>query len=64
MMTSPSHVRHCTDLLRQSLMCAGDQTLEVKDKTGGVAGFGTAHECVDYEQLVRQVEEWQLRDSE
>ncbi|KAF2707642.1 hypothetical protein K504DRAFT_383505, partial [Pleomassaria siparia CBS 279.74] len=57
--TSPSHVRHCTDLLRQSLMCNADRTLEVKDDMGGVSGFGTTHRCYDYRELVRIVEEWQ-----
>jgi hypothetical protein len=59
MMTSPSHIRHCVDLLRQSLMCAADRTLEEKDERGGVSGFGTARQCVDYEKLVETVELWQ-----
>ena len=37
----PSHVRHCTDLLRQSLMCHADTTIEVVDEEiNGVHGFG------------------------
>lgn len=58
-MTSPSHVRHCVDLLRQSLMCSADRTLEVKDDKGGVSGFGTVHHCYDYEELLYTVEKWQ-----
>lgn len=59
MMSSPSHVRHCTDLLRQSLMCNSDRTLEERDDSGGVSGFGTVHECYDYRALVAAVEKWQ-----
>jgi hypothetical protein len=40
-------------------MCAADRTLEEKDEKGGVSGFGTAHQCVDYEKLVKTVESWQ-----
>ncbi|KAI0199448.1 hypothetical protein F4808DRAFT_432518 [Astrocystis sublimbata] len=47
-----SHMRHCIDLIRQSLMCSGDVTLEVVDADiGGVHGFGTEHVCVDWEEL-------------
>ena len=53
MMVSPPHVRHCIDLLRQSLMCRADTTIEVKDEAaGGVHGFGVRHHCVDWDQLV------------
>ncbi|KAI1092133.1 S-adenosyl-L-methionine-dependent methyltransferase [Rostrohypoxylon terebratum] len=39
---SLSHIRHCIDLLRQSLMCNADLTIELKDEElGGVTGFGT-----------------------
>ena len=47
------HITHCIELLRQSLMCRPDLTLEVKNKTlGGVTGFGTGHVCLDWEQLL------------
>ncbi|KAI0388942.1 hypothetical protein F5Y17DRAFT_166167 [Xylariaceae sp. FL0594] len=48
-----SHMRHCIDLLRQSLMCNGDTTLEVVDKAlGGVKAFGTEHaSCLDWNEL-------------
>jgi hypothetical protein len=58
MMSSPSHVRHCIDLLRQSLMCNADRTIEVKDDKGGVLGFGTTHKCVDWSKMIRKIEEW------
>lgn len=59
MMTSPSHIRHCVDFLRQSLMCAADQTLEEKDEKGGVGGFGTTRKCVDYKKLLETIDTWQ-----
>ncbi|KAH7412345.1 hypothetical protein DE146DRAFT_642852 [Phaeosphaeria sp. MPI-PUGE-AT-0046c] len=58
MMSSPSHMRHCIDLLRQSLMCNADRTIEVKDDKGDVLGFGTTHKCVDWSKMIRKIEEW------
>ncbi|KAK7189673.1 hypothetical protein DPSP01_005737 [Paraphaeosphaeria sporulosa] len=52
------HMNHCIELLRQSLMCNADLTLEVTNKTlGGVTGFGTKHVCVDWEGLLKWVDE-------
>lgn len=52
-MISPPHIRHCIDLIRQSLMCNPDTTVEVKNATtGGVNGFGIEHQCKDWNQLV------------
>jgi len=57
---APRHIRHCIDLIRQSLMCNADTTIEVKDyETGGVRGFGTEHQCKDWFGLVRWTEETQ-----
>ncbi|KAI9641745.1 hypothetical protein NHQ30_009601 [Ciborinia camelliae] len=40
-MDSPPHIRHCIDLLRQSLMCNADTTLELTEPdVNGVHGFG------------------------
>ena len=59
-MSSIPHVRHCLDLLRQTLMCHADTTLEVKDvELNGVRGFGVERQCKDWDQLVRLTEEWQ-----
>ncbi|KAI0197962.1 hypothetical protein F4808DRAFT_437233 [Astrocystis sublimbata] len=58
-MASPSHIRHCIDLIRQALMCHSDRTIEPKDDTGGVSGFGVMHSCVDYWGLIERIEEWQ-----
>ncbi|CAG8948661.1 hypothetical protein HYFRA_00001781 [Hymenoscyphus fraxineus] len=44
-MSSLPHIRHCLDLIRQTLMCHADTTLEVKDtRVNGVHGFGVQRE--------------------
>lgn len=59
-MSSPPHIRHCIDLLRQSLMCQPDTTVEVKDKEiGGVTGFGTEHKCRNWIELIVWTTKWQ-----
>lgn len=51
-MPPPAHVSRCTELLRQSLMCNIDTTVESKEKgLPGVDGFGIKHQCKDWEQL-------------
>jgi hypothetical protein len=57
-MSSPAHVRHCIDLLRQVLMCHADRTVEEKDDKGGVLGFGTVHKCVDWIELISKIDAW------
>ena len=60
---SPPHIRHCVDLLRQSLMCRPDTTIEIKDdELGGVIGFGTKHQCRDWDQLVAWTSKWESFD--
>lgn len=47
------HIGHCFDLLRQTLMCRPDLTVEVGNETlGGVTGFGTEHQCVNWNSLM------------
>lgn len=58
MMSSPPLVRHCIDLLRQSLMCNADVTVEEKDEKGGVLGFGTTHECVNWTAFIETIDTW------
>ena len=59
-MSSPAHIRHCIDLLRLSLMCRPDTTVEVKNKElGGVTGFGTEHRCRDWSQLMEWTSKWE-----
>lgn len=60
MMASPPHIRHCIDLIRQSLMCQPDLTVEVKNVSlGGVTGFGTTHLCRSWDQLVEWTSRWE-----
>ncbi|KAF2687592.1 hypothetical protein K458DRAFT_466989 [Lentithecium fluviatile CBS 122367] len=61
---SLGHIRHCIDLLRQSLMCNADLTVELKDEAlGGVTGFGTAHQCVDWQGLLEWMRPWEETDA-
>ncbi|KAF6809536.1 hypothetical protein CSOJ01_06827 [Colletotrichum sojae] len=47
------HIGHCFDLLRQTIMCKPDLTVEVASETlGGVTGFGTEHRCINWQQLM------------
>ncbi|KAF2245314.1 hypothetical protein BU26DRAFT_384158, partial [Trematosphaeria pertusa] len=50
-MVEEVHIRHCVELLRVSLMCVADRTIEKKNEMGGVTGFGTEHKCADYDGL-------------
>lgn len=60
---SAPHVRHCIDLLRQSLMCCGDANLEpVDEELGGVTGWGVERRCRDYGALGRWAEEHAARE--
>ena len=50
----PSHVRHCTNLLHQSLICHADKTIEVVNEgINGMRGFRTEYRCKDWDQLVQ-----------
>lgn len=49
------HSAHCFDYLRQSIMCAGDTNLEGKTEAG--PGWGSEHECVDYDALLQWANE-------
>ncbi|KAF2845811.1 hypothetical protein T440DRAFT_258355 [Plenodomus tracheiphilus IPT5] len=61
---SLGHIRHCIDLLRQSLMCNADLTVELKDEQlGGVTGFGTVHHCVDWSELLDWMPTWEGIDA-
>lgn len=59
-MSGPSHVQHCIELLRQVMVCQPDLTLEIKDEVhGGVQGFGTEHQCRNWDQLMSFTTEWE-----
>ncbi|CAJ2504031.1 Uu.00g114250.m01.CDS01 [Anthostomella pinea] len=49
------HSSHCFDYLRQSIMCAGDTNLEGETEAG--PGWGSEHECVNYDALLNWANE-------
>ncbi|QIW95205.1 hypothetical protein AMS68_000723 [Peltaster fructicola] len=56
------HILSCFDYLRQSIMCAGDTTLEwpAEDSHGRQAtvdGWGVPHHCVDWNALLEQTQQ-------
>ena len=58
-----AHIRHCFDLLRQSLMCCGDASLEPYDSSlGGVTGWGFPKLCRDYDELKEWAERYRTND--
>ncbi|KAF4627064.1 hypothetical protein G7Y89_g11093 [Cudoniella acicularis] len=53
---SPTHVRHCIDYIRQSLMCHADTNIEpVVQEQNSVVGFGSTHYCRNYDALKERV---------
>lgn len=54
----PDHVEHCFDYLRQSIMCAGDMTIEhareppLGGKRETTDGWGVEHQCKDWNEMV------------
>lgn len=61
---SLGHIRHCIDLLRQSLMCNADLTVELKkEELGGVTGFGTLHRCVKWPALLDWIQPYEGTDA-
>lgn len=63
MMYTTVHIRHCIELLRQSLMCNPDLTIELKDpEKGGVTGFGTEHQCSNWEKFLEWMAMWEIYD--
>jgi hypothetical protein len=60
LMISPPHIRHCIDLLRHVLMCRPDTTVEVRDEEiKGVTGFGTEHQCSNFDELLKWTSVWE-----
>ncbi|KAF7508281.1 hypothetical protein GJ744_009426 [Endocarpon pusillum] len=58
-----NHVLHCIEFLRQSVMCHADTTIEAKDENlHGVVGFGIAHACRNWDQMVKWVEDRNARE--
>jgi hypothetical protein len=62
--SSDTHIQHCLEYIRQSIMCAADTTIELAVKASdednvGVRGFGTEHICRDFRQLVEWTSQWE-----
>ncbi|RDW90547.1 uncharacterized protein DSM5745_02322 [Aspergillus mulundensis] len=57
-----THVPHCIDYLRQSVLCSADTTLEPMDPNGRTAGWDTEHICADYAALMAWTEEHRSDD--
>ncbi|KAK0639570.1 hypothetical protein B0T16DRAFT_432338 [Cercophora newfieldiana] len=49
------HSAHCFDYIRQALMCAADTSLEGKTESG--PGWGSKHECKDYDAVLEWANE-------
>jgi hypothetical protein len=61
---NPAHVRHCIDYLRQSLMCHADTNIEpVVERLDGVKGFGSVHQCRDFNSVMDWIELWEIGGS-
>jgi hypothetical protein len=64
--TDTKHILHCFDYLRQAVMCYGDTALEGTDRyhimegkdnlSDGTYGFGTTHQCKDWNAIIRYAE--------
>ncbi|KAJ6584054.1 hypothetical protein DFH09DRAFT_1359971 [Mycena vulgaris] len=55
------HTRHCLNLLRQTVLCASDTTLDPLNSAKGTDGLGIVHVCRDWQKVYDFVEENQLR---
>ncbi|GAW20961.1 hypothetical protein ANO14919_104740 [Xylariales sp. No.14919] len=61
--SKPSHLRHCFDYLRQSIMCAADTNLEpLIEGRGGVNGFGADRKCRDFGRLSAWADKWRVEE--
>lgn len=59
----PSHLRHCFDYLRQSLMCSADTNLEpLIEGRGGVNGFQSDRKCRDFGRLSAWADKWGVEE--
>ena len=57
--TSPHHLRHCFEYLRQSLICLADTNLEkLNYTTRGVSGWQTDRTCRNFDGVRAWAEEW------
>ncbi|KAJ7851630.1 hypothetical protein B0H14DRAFT_3866257 [Mycena olivaceomarginata] len=55
------HTRHCLNLLRQTVLCASDTTLDPMNFAKGTDGLGVVHVCRDWQKVYDFVEQNQLQ---
>ncbi|KAJ7741292.1 hypothetical protein B0H16DRAFT_1565254 [Mycena metata] len=55
------HTRPCLNLLRQTVLCASDTTLDPLNSAKGTDGLGIVHVCRDWEKVYNFVKENQLK---
>ncbi|KAJ7780712.1 hypothetical protein DFH07DRAFT_793165 [Mycena maculata] len=55
------HTRHCLNLLRQTVLCASDTTLDPMTSETGTNGLGIVHVCRDWQKVYDFVEENQFK---
>jgi len=55
------HTRHCLNLLRQTVLCASDTTLDPMNSGQGTDGLGIVHVCRDWQTVYDFVEQNQLK---
>jgi hypothetical protein len=59
------HIQHCFEYLRHSIMCSADTAIEPwKDEIHGVDGFGSEHQCRDFDLVYRWAEQFRSSDIE
>ncbi|KAJ8130700.1 hypothetical protein O1611_g2926 [Lasiodiplodia mahajangana] len=57
-----SHIRHCIDYIRQSIMCHADTNLEpVNFELGGVTGFNSTRRYRNMDKVKEWAERWTAR---
>ncbi|KAJ5245944.1 hypothetical protein N7468_000927 [Penicillium chermesinum] len=56
---APSHIRHCFDYLRQTIICAADTNMEALDfNTHTTSGWNQPKQCRDYASVFAWAEKW------
>jgi hypothetical protein len=62
--SSSVHTRHCFEILRHSILCHLDMTLEGSQAPAfnGTTGFGHAHVCQNRQEAIEWMEENRIDD--
>jgi len=67
--SSPAHMHHCFEYIRQGLMCSADSGLEPfrpvvpGSEHLGATGWVNERLCRNYDELMKWAEEWRVEDS-